>query len=96
MFNLLINKIISTGAGVLSTELVLDDVIINSCTNNAPTPAPTSSGDAEQDAILKATNELLGYKSANAYNDPLLRDFLQKTVKNFKNITIILKLCVRK
>jgi len=47
----------------------------------APTPAPTSSGDAEQDAIQKATNELLGYKSANAYNDPLLRDFLQKTVK---------------
>jgi hypothetical protein len=45
------------------------------------TPTPTSSGDAEQDAIMKATNELLGYKSANAYNDPLLRDFLQKTVK---------------
>ena len=47
----------------------------------AQAPAPTSSGDAVQDAIQKATNELLGYKSANAYNDPLLRDFLQKTVK---------------
>ena len=46
-----------------------------------PTPTPTPSGDAEQDAIQKATNELLSYKSANAYNDPLLRDFLQKTVK---------------
>jgi LPXTG-site transpeptidase (sortase) family protein len=40
-----INKIISTGAGVLSTELVLDDVIINSCISGPP-PAPTAVNDA--------------------------------------------------
>lgn len=49
----------------------------------APAPAPTASpgGSSKEDAFQKAMNEVLSYKSRNAYNDPLLRDFLQKTVK---------------
>ena len=48
-----------------------------------PTPTPTTpkASDPSEDAFTKAMNEVLSYKSKNAYNDPLLRDFLQKTVK---------------
>ena len=56
---------------------------------NAPTPAPTPAAKpavnpyvqkVESAAFQKAAAELATYKSKNAYNDPLLRDFLEKTV----------------
>ena len=54
---------------------------------NAPAPTPSAKPPVnpyvqkvESAAFQKTAAELATYKSKNAYNDPLLRDFLEKTV----------------